>query len=322
MYMTENYDRSQAALISEKEKRAFEAKAICENLNDGSGITISRKENSDDYIVFQCEYKSDSYLYKWTEDDIYKMSADELKTKLHTASEMEPPANFDRRVFSYCKSIHNQCIPNGPLSILSISMTTACNAKCKFCDIKSLKPVKKNEKELYFDILNKIKGIGVNSLLLTSDGEPFFYKKETLDYIDTLKSDTCKTLIIYTNATLINKDDIKHIYDATTRNGIKCRIMCSCSAITPETYKLVHGTDNFYKVVENIKYINELGLLQNINYVIIPENLHELEFYKQFWHEQGVMKTSSTVVHDYCCKGAAKIVYESAEYRRFIEAAN
>lgn len=318
----DNYNKNElSGKITDKELAAFESNyATCENHHCGYGLTISKKENENKYIVFQCEYKSDEIIYEWDMDDIFNMSNEEFINKMRSGSELILP-NHDESIYKFCKSVSDKCRIDGPLNVIRVNTSSGCNIKCKFCNIRSLKPIYLREKELYFNILEKIRSTKPNLdyLQLTGDGEPFIYKEETLKYIESLTADVCKILVIFSNCTLLDKDDITRIYQAVTKAGIKCQIMCSCSGITSETYEKNHGNNKFDKVVENIKLINEYNLLQNVNFVITPDNLHELEFYKQFWHEKGVTKTSATVIHDYCWPGATKFVYDSAEYKRFIE---
>lgn len=304
-----------------KEREAFEATTSpCENLFCEHGVTICKKCNDHKYVAYQCEFKSEEYIYEWTADEIINMSAEKFVNMIRTASETLPK-NHDYNVYKFCKSNSKKCYTNGPLNVIRVNTSTACNIKCKFCDIPSMKPVYPEDKELYFNILSKIveNKPHLKYLQLTGDGEPFIYKKETLEFIQTLNTEVCGKLVIFSNCTLLNPEDIELMYNFSQVSGVKIQIMCSCSAITPETYKKVHNNNNFYKVIENIKLINKYNMLQNVNFVITPDNLHELCMYKQFWNENNIIKTSSTVVHDYCWPGATKMVYESAEYKQFIE---
>lgn len=305
---------------NDKERSAYIMPHKCENSACGFGLTINKAENEHKYKVFHCEFKSEeSIINDLLAEDIINMSADEFIKMLREASKAVPP-NHSKAVFKRCKSKLQECNFSGPLQVVRVNTSTACNIKCKFCDITSAKPIYPEEKLLYFNILEKLRDgkPHLNYLQLTGDGEPFVYKKDTLDYIATLNPDVCKRFVIFTNCTLLNPEDIEFIYNMQEKNKIKVQIMCSCSAITPETYKEIHRNDNFYKVVENIKLINKYDMLQNINFVITPDNLHELSMYKQFWLENGVEKISATVIHDYCWPGATKFVYDSNEYKQFI----
>ena len=64
----DNYNKNElSGKITDKELAAFESTcAICENHHCGYGLTISKKENKNKYIVFQCEYKSDEIIYEVT----------------------------------------------------------------------------------------------------------------------------------------------------------------------------------------------------------------------------------------------------------------
>lgn len=286
-------------------------------------MRIIKKNNTDEnlYSVIRCCHKTEEPIYVWSDKDILSMSSEEFMKKLYDGYKILTPEH-DYKVYYYCKTKEKECIWNDEyLDTISVSTSVLCNIKCRMCDIISHKKIFPNDKEVYFDILNKIKGQNLETIELTSEGEPFIYKEDTLKYIESLTLNDCKRLEIMTNGVLLKEEDILRIFRAKCNSGIDIRFLCSISGITKESYEAVHKNPHFEHVARNAELINALDMLNCINFVIMPDNLHELDFYKQYWEEKNVprWKCASSVLQDYNYPGATKIVMESAEYKRFKE---
>lgn len=226
-----------------------------------------------------------------TIDDLYNMSHDKFMTYLINAYK-HIPENHNNFIPDYhiCKTRKKLCTYGTKiLKSIGICISRDCNLNCPMC-FEKIRKVKFGNTEkykiLYFHILNKIKGIPDIGIRLTGIGEPFFYKKETFDYLENLTKQDCQYIEAISNITLLNEEDIKKLYNIS--KNIPIYISVSCSAITKDTYKKVHGADFFDKVINNIKLLYKYNLLLGINFVIQRANLHELEFYKEFWYRQGI----------------------------------
>lgn len=68
----------------------------------------------------------------------------------------------------------------------------------------------------------------------------------------------------------------------------------SIDAITESTYKKIRKNNFFTKVMHNACYLNELGLLTGINFVLQKENLNELIQAYEYWH--NIIKTNFNVI--------------------------
>lgn len=294
----------------------------CENGTNELRLIKKNLTDKHEYAVIHCCHRVWEELYVFSEDELLNISKSDFMNKLYECYNLIPQ-NHDYNTYYYCKTHEKQCIWNDEkLEVVSVSTSPRCNISCRFCDIKSHKSVSKNDKAIYFTILNMLKNNNLKQIELTSEGEPFIYKEDTLQYIENLTTNDCKRLEIMSNLTLLTEEDILRIYTASLSNDIEIKILASCSGITNETYKLHHNNDNFERVVNNIKLINSLDMLNCINFVITPENLHELDFFKQFWGEKGVKsyKCTATVLVDYCypVKNATEIVLKSKEYNNYI----
>lgn len=281
---------------------------------------IKNNDTNENIIsVIRCCHRTDEPIYQWTADDILSMTKQEFMKKIFDGYNIIPD-NHDYNTYFYCKTKEKQCIWNDEyLDTISVATSVLCNIKCKMCDIISHKKVFPIDKVVYFDILNKIKGYKLKTIELTSEGEPFIYKEDTIKYIESLTLNDCKELEIMSNLTLLTEEDIIRIYTAVAASGIKVKFLCSCSGITEETYKEIHKNDKFNQVVKNIQLICRLNMLNCINFVVMPDNLHELEFFKQFWLDHNVPEyyCSDTLIVDYNYPGATKYVQESLEYRKY-----
>lgn len=198
------------------------------------------------------------------------------------------PKNHSYTVYPYCKTKNRVCIYNDKtLKQIVLDTIDYCNIRCKMCCLstKHILPIL-DEINLTTEILNKIKNHNLNTIITTGIGEPFIIKNELFNYIKSIDINTTKNIIIVSNLTLLNKDDILLLNELNKK--IKIKIIASCSAITPETYRIVHCNDNFYKVVENIKLLNQYNLLDFVNFVAQESNLHELDMFKDFWINQNI----------------------------------
>ena len=289
----------------------------CINSHDRLHITFSGKE----HICFcHCCKRPEEKSEIISIDSLYNLTKEEFKNLLFNAY-TKIPENHKYETDFYCQTKSKYCIYNElSLKFVAVDIFRYCNIHCPMCHISKNQFMTFDEnKKLYFFILNYLKGLDLNTIQLTGLGEPFMLKKETIEWLSTLNINDVKNILIVTNATLLDLNDIIKLSEISKNTGIKINIMTSCSAITKETYKIVHNNNNFDKVIENICNLNKYGLLEFINFVIQPENLHELEFYKEYWLEKGinVKKCLSNIIvgnHDISIK-----IENSDEYKRFLQ---
>ncbi len=162
--------------------------------------------------------------------------------------------------------VNNFC-DNPPLpESLNIELNNTCNQKCIFCSfhgkygINKLKPAIISY-ETAIEILNQAKslGIGEKEVGFYLAGEAFLHKD--LDrIIDYAKRIGFKYTFITTNGALATPDKMKKVLDA----GLDS-IRFSINATDRKTYELIHGKDDFEKVVENLKYMNAYIKENNID---------------------------------------------------------
>lgn len=219
-----------------------------------------------------------------------------------------------------CKSYKKE------LKNITVSLQKRCNLSCIMCD-NSINFEDDVFHKLYFKTLYKIKNNNLNEIRFTEEGEPFFYKKEMFDYLDSLTINDCKSVKIVTNLTLLNDDDIYHLNELKNKSCIKYNFMFSIDAITEETYKKIRKNNLFDKVIHNAKIMISLGFNCIIHFVIMLENLHELSFYKEFWLNNGITDSNNIkacVLFDYCYhdKNAINYIINSNEWKEYINKNN
>ena len=104
--------------------------------------------------------------------------------------------------------------------------------------------------------------LGLKEVGLYTTGEPFFIKNIN-DYISYAKTVGITYIYVTTNGALLNKKKIKSAFDSGL-NSIKFSI----NAGSRETYKLVHGHDDFDKVIENVQLTHQFRKDNNLKFPI------------------------------------------------------
>lgn len=162
-----------------------------------------------------------------------------------------------------------------------------CNIKCKMCTAKQ-NPADHISTEIYFNILESLKGHQLEDIRLTVAGEPFLEKQRTIDYICSLTANDTKKLRVITNATLLTRADIDRLADAASANGVTLLFVVSLHSLNVDTYKEIERNSYFNKVIDNINYMKLRGILDCINIVALPENINELYDMCLYWHNRGI----------------------------------
>jgi MoaA/NifB/PqqE/SkfB family radical SAM enzyme len=286
-------------------------------------IKISRKPFTDQIMLTRCCYKHQEITKLYNINEVINNN-NFIDDVLNSASIM--PVNHDYTVYPhFCKTNEKKCdYSSDKINSIEIATTYACNLKCIMCGYRNFVDNINFllDKQLYFHILNNIKNHHLETITLTTEGEPFFYKKETLDYLQSLTSNDTKNVFIISNLTLLDENDI-YILKNINDKDVKIHIMASIDAISEETYKKIRKNNNFNKVINNVKLLNALNLLHSINYVIMPENLYELDFLYDFYKNINI---NSSKINYLVFNGddteetrnKINFILNSNEYKRFI----
>ena len=231
--------------------------------------------------------------------------------------------NHDFKTYHYCQSCDNTCsFENEPITRVRLSIERSCNLHCVMCEGNAyFKPIFPLLHEIQYNLQYKLLGYNnkLDQIILTSDGEPFFYKKELFEYIDKVTLNDTKEIYLFSNLTLINDKDIEFMYNYWKSTGVKINILASIDGITEETYKAVRRNNMFDKVITNALILNEHKMLDRVNFCVVPENIHELNRVRDYWAKYNVF-VDVILGQDYLMhrKGTTNLVLNHPEWKKFI----
>lgn len=141
-----------------------------------------------------------------------------------------------------------------------VEISNGCNHACIFCTNPRME---RKKGFLNLDVYEKfiVDGVslGLEEVGLYTTGEPFLVKKLD-DYIRIAKNNGIRYVYITTNGALATPDKLV----AAIESGLDS-IKFSVNAGSRDTYKLVHGSDDFDTVINNIKFLSNYRTENNID---------------------------------------------------------
>jgi molybdenum cofactor biosynthesis enzyme MoaA len=170
----------------------------------------------------------------------------------------------------YSKNLY----PSYPKTSL-IELSNGCNHACVFCTNSRMeRKVGRLSIETYEKFIKESVPLGLKEVGLYTTGEPFLMRNLN-DYIKIAKEYGIEYIFITTNGGLASPKKLISAIDAGL-NSIKF----SVNAGTRESYKLVHGVDDFDKVINNIKFVsryrkdNNIDLKLMVSCVVMITKMH------------------------------------------------
>jgi MoaA/NifB/PqqE/SkfB family radical SAM enzyme len=134
---------------------------------------------------------------------------------------------------------------------IQIETSNICNHQCEFCAYTLMqRPKGHMDRPLFERLVAEAYDCGAREIGLFAGAEPLTCKWID-EYIAYCKSLGYEYIYISTNGTLGGSELLKKIFDA----GLSS-IKFSVNGGDRETYKMIHGRDEFDKVIENIKFIS------------------------------------------------------------------
>lgn len=170
---------------------------------------------------------------------------------------------------------------NAPINQIILECCYNCNLKCIMCRDRLC--YSKEEEDIYYTILENLKGHKINCIGLTSVGEPFYNKERCMKYLESLTLNDFNIINILSNGILLNTNDIKKLKEIQDNSGVKLNITFSIDGITPETYKFIRGVDKFFDVMQNAYQLIDQNMFCGVNFVVQPKNINELIPAYEFW---------------------------------------
>ena len=152
--------------------------------------------------------------------------------------------------------------PPFPKNML-LELNNTCNHKCIFCGSSKMTRKKgQMEKKFVLRVLAEAYKEGTREIGFYNTGEPFMAKNLS-DYIHFAKKIGYEYIYISTNGALATPEKAKSVIDS----GLDS-IKFSINAFSKETYIKIHGSDDFDKVIENIKFFSDYRKQNNLNFKI------------------------------------------------------
>ena len=186
---------------------------------------------------------------------------------------------LQKRIASVFEEIPKNIIAPFPKNAL-IELNSSCNHSCVFCTNPRM--TRKNAPlslETFKEFAEEAASLGLSEIGFYTTGEPLM-NKNLEAYISIAKNAGIGYIYITTNGALASISKMKKLIDAGL-NSIKFSI----NAGTAETYKLIHGKDDFNKVHQNLadlhQYIseNKLPIKLLSSFITTRFSEHETELY-------------------------------------------
>jgi len=172
---------------------------------------------------------------------------------------------------------------------VEVGLTNVCNHKCLFCALDFLENgTEFIDKEIMLRTLNEMSKKGVKSIMFAGEGESILHKDVGLFCQEAKRLGL--DISITTNGVPLTKEKMEQCLPNLSW------IRFSVDSGSPENYALVHGTnsEDFYKVIENIKQCvefkkeNNLDVTIGVQFLMIPQNKGEAVKLAKMLKEIGV----------------------------------
>jgi len=130
-----------------------------------------------------------------------------------------------------------------------IDLTSHCNHHCIFCANRKLKNKRTMQPDMVRRVLREACENGTKDAGIYATGESFLIK-DLAEYVRYAKEIGYEYIFITTNGALAKPERVKPVLDA----GLSS-IKFSINAGTRESYRKIHGTDDFDTVIANLKWV-------------------------------------------------------------------
>ena len=172
-------------------------------------------------------------------------------------------------------------VPPFPRALL-VEVVNACNHRCSFCAYSKMTRTSKFIKPTLFDsIVEQAYELGAREIGLHGASEPLACKN-LADHIRTCSNLNYEYIYFTSNGTLGTPEKWKSYIDAGL-NSVKFSI----NAGDAETYKKIHGKNDFEKALASVQFVSEYRktldrpLYVAVSFVEVPENAGTFEKLKE-----------------------------------------
>lgn len=165
---------------------------------------------------------------------------------------------------------------------MMVELSNACNHACLFCTSPNMtRPVSRIEPGLLERVMSEARDSGVEEIGFYTTGEPFIHKSLE-KFVRQANGMGFRYIYISTNGALATPERAKRVIDAGL-NSVKFSI----NAGSRETYRLVHGRDDWDRVMSNLRYISEYRrelsrpLKLFITFIVTRHTAHEIDSFRE-----------------------------------------
>jgi len=166
---------------------------------------------------------------------------------------------------------------------MMVELSNACNHACIFCTNPHMtRKAARIDTNLLHRVMQQARDEGVEEIGFYTTGDPFIHKD--LDkFTRRAKELDFRYIYISTNGALATPKRAKAVIDAGMDS-----IKFSINAGSRDTYKLIHGEDDWDKVIGNLKFISEYRKSLNrplalfVTCVVTNPMRHEVETFRSF----------------------------------------
>ena len=141
-------------------------------------------------------------------------------------------------------------IPPFPKTLM-IDLTNGCNHKCIFCTNRHMtRRVGRIEPALFTKLIDEARSLGVEELALYTTGEPFMHKN-LASFVKEAKAKGFRYVYLSSNGALATPERVQAVLEA----GLDS-IKFSVNAGSAKTYRLIHGSDDWERVVSHVAFVS------------------------------------------------------------------
>jgi len=179
-----------------------------------------------------------------------------------------------------------------PVDVL-VETTAFCNLKCVMCPQKSMKRPRGEMKfEIFRKIVDEIAFENTSTRLwLAIMGEALLLKEKLIEMIRYAKAKGIGRIHLNTNGTLM----FPSMTEKLIESGID-EIIVGIDAFSEETYNKIRVGGNFKEVIDNIEFFLKQKKEKRfqkpkliLQFIVMDENEHELEQFKEYWLAKGAI---------------------------------
>lgn len=161
---------------------------------------------------------------------------------------------------------------------IQVETANICNHGCSFCAYPAMqRPKKLMDRDLFRSIVTDAYALGAREIGLFAGAEPLACRWLE-DYIGLCREIGYEYQYISTNGSIGDPERFRRLIDAGL-NSIKFSI----NAGTRESYRRVHGKDDFDKVLANLEFVSgyrrQVPAFRylGVSFVALPETAHEFD---------------------------------------------